>query len=75
MDWDTVLRILPAVGGPATVIALYKWAVAQGKKEALAEQTGKTLSAKDEEIAELKAENKQLWSLLEGVTNPPGRSS
>lgn len=74
MDWDIALRLLAAVGGPTTLVALYKWAVAQGKKDALAEQTVTTLSAKDEEITELKAENHKLWTLLEEITGPSGRS-
>ena len=74
MDWDTVLRILPAVGGPTTLVALYKWAKAQGKAEALAEKMKETLVAKDAEITELKAENASLWSLVNGLTVPQERS-
>lgn len=74
MDLDSVLKLLGAIGGPATLAALWRYAVAQGKRQALAEQAEKTLAAKDSEIAALKAEVQQLEGWLDGLTRPPGRS-
>lgn len=75
MDWDLALRILGAIGGPTAIVALYKWAVAQGKKDAIAEQVERTLTAKDTEIAELKEDKAQLEAWVDALTRPPGRSS
>ena len=74
MDLDAVLKLLGAVGGPTSIVALYRWAVAQGKKQALAEQAEKTLAAKDAEIAALHAEVEQLEGWVDALTRPPGRS-
>ena len=71
MSWETAIAILAAVGGPSTVVALYRWARAQGRADALAEQARETVKAKDEEIAELATENTRLWSLFDQFTRPP----
>ena len=55
------------------VYAAWRWAVAQGKKDALAEQVTKTLAAKDAEIAELQEDKRQLEGWVEALTRPPGR--
>ena len=66
MNWGDVALVLTAIGGPTTIIALYKWAKAQGRAEYLQEQSKATITAKNAEIEELRAENVKLWALLTG---------
>lgn len=70
MDANNITILLTAIGGPTTIVALYKWAKAQGRAEAVQEQSAATIMAKDKEIAELNAENTRLWDLL---TKPGGK--
>ena len=72
MDFTGVAALITAI--VAAIAALYRWAVAQGKKDALAEQVQKTMAAKDAEIAELNEDKRQLESWIEALTRPPGRS-
>ena len=70
MDVNNIAILLTAIGGPTTIVSLYKWAKAQGRAEAVQEQSAATIMAKDKEIAELNAENTRLWDLL---TKPEGK--
>ena len=70
MDANNIAILLTAIGGPTTIVSLYKWAKAQGRAEAVQEQSAATIIAKDKEIAELNAENTRLWDLL---TKPEGK--
>ena len=64
MEWSDLATGITVIGGPATIAALYKWARAQGRAEAIQEQSAATILALTGEIAELKAENQRLWSLV-----------
>ena len=64
MEWNDLATVFAVIGGPATVAALYKWARAQGRAEAIQEQSAATILALTGEITELKAENQRLWSLV-----------
>ena len=64
MEWNDLETVITAIGGPAAVVALYKWVRAQGRAEAMQEQSAATILALTGEIAELKAENQRLWSLV-----------
>ena len=70
MDTSQVVALISVIGGPTTIGILYKWAKAQGRAEAVQEQSAATIKAKDQEIAELNAENTKLWDLL---TKPEGK--
>jgi hypothetical protein len=73
VDWTAILiAAVGGLGGPGAVVALYKWAKAQGRADVLAEQAVDTVKAKDEEIAgeraakeECQVENRRLWALVE----------
>ena len=67
---NAIILIIGAIGGPATFATLYKWAKAQGRAEALQEQSEKTIKALMVENGELKAENTRL---LDALTRPQGR--
>lgn len=45
-----------------------KFIRSQVRAELLQQQATETIEAKNQEIAELKAENSKLWKLLEGLT-------
>lgn len=72
MDWTAIIvAAVGGIGGPGTVVALYRWAKAQGRADILAEQAIETVKAKDEEVAEeragrleCEAENERLWSII-----------
>lgn len=72
MDWTAiVVAAVGGLGGPGAIVALYRWAKAQGRADILAEQAVETVKAKDEEIAEersareeCQSENKRLWKLI-----------
>lgn len=79
MDLTGIAALITALIAAITtaagaVFAAWRWAVAQGKKDALAEQVQKTLTAKDAEIAELNEDKRQLEAWVEALTRPSGRS-
>ena len=79
MDWSGAATLITAMvaalsflGGGA--LGAWKWAQKIARDTVLADQTRETIAAKDAEITELKAENSRLWSLLDELTSPQGRS-
>ena len=67
---NAIILIIGAIGGPATFATLYKWAKAQGRAEALQEQSEKTIKSLMEENGKLETENARL---LEALMHQQGR--
>lgn len=69
---DGVITALVTVGVPAIIGALtagYRAAKAAARAEILQEQSKATVEAKNAELEEVKAENRRLWALLDGLTS------
>lgn len=76
MDANNIAILLTAIGGPTTIVALYKWAKAQGRAEEIQVQSAATILALKNEKAELKKElddeKRGNQILLEALTRPGG---
>lgn len=60
MDWNTLILLIGALGGTGTIAALYKWAKAIGRAEALQEQSKRTILALKRRISAMKAHYENL---------------
>ena len=74
MDANNIAILITAIGGPTTIVALYKWAKSQGRAEEIQEQSAATILALKKEKAELKEElddeRRENQILLEALTRP-----
>lgn len=70
-DYDGIAQLITAlVALIGLVVQGVRYIRAHARAELLQEQSVATMEAKDREIAELTAENQQLWALLSEVTTP-----
>ncbi len=75
IPWEGLAALITAISSTGGIAALWKLyqarvaaAVAQGRKDLLAEQAQATIVAVTEELDDVKSENRRLWGLLEGLT-------